>query len=224
MSRCGSLAMSENGAMVERWPFEAVLFDMDGTLVDSSHSVERAWVTVATELGLDVLSVVKVCHGRPAPATLRQFLPEASVADIALAAGRQLELQYTDLADVEPMSGLPDVLTMLAETNMPWAVVTSADRRLANVRLEFCGIDPSVVVTADDVTEGKPHPAGYLLAAARLGVPIGRCLVVEDSTAGVEAGRRAGASVAALNGLECDFPIETLVDLTMLLSRGGRTS
>ena len=192
---------------------EAILFDMDGTLVDSKAAVERAWVAVAEELSLDTASVLAHCHGRPAPDTVRSFWPDADEADVDRAAARQLELQYTDLDDVTPMPGLRDVLHAIDRHGLPWAVVTSADVPLANARLLKCDIQPPVLVTVDDIHHGKPDPEGYLTAATRLGVAIDRCVVVEDSGVGAEAGRRAGAQVAALNGLECDIPLRTLHDL-----------
>ena len=100
---------------------------------------------------------------------------------------------------------------------MPWAVVTSADIRLATARLAVAGIEPPVLVTAEDITNGKPDPDAFLRAAALLGVPIGRCLVVEDSEPGVAAGRASGATVAALNDLAGDLVIADLHELGRLL-------
>jgi sugar-phosphatase len=198
-------------------PIDAVLFDMDGTLVDSSMSVERAWSVIAHELSLDEAALLAVCHGRPAPDTVRSFCPDADDATVERAAARQLALQYTDLADVVPTPGCGDVLASVERAGLGWAVVTSADVPLALARLGHCAIRPPVLVTADDVQHGKPSPEGYLAAAARLGVEITRCLVVEDSPVGVEAGRRAGALVAALHDLPCDVPLASLHDLAAWL-------
>jgi HAD superfamily hydrolase (TIGR01509 family) len=96
-------------------------------------------------------------------------------------------------------------------------VVTNADERLARSRLDAAGVRPPVLVTTDDVDAGKPDPAGFLLAAQRLGVPIERCLVVEDSAPGAEAGRRAGAVVAGLRGLPADVPVDDLAEVASLL-------
>jgi sugar-phosphatase len=100
---------------------------------------------------------------------------------------------------------------------LPWAVVTSADVRLATARLAAAGIEPAVLVTVEDVQHGKPHPECYRVGAAGLGVPPQQCLVVEDAPAGIEAGRRAGARVAALRGLAADLPIRDLGELAGLL-------
>ncbi len=100
---------------------------------------------------------------------------------------------------------------------LPWAVVTSADARLARARLDAAGVHPPVLVTVDEVSAGKPDPEGFVLAARRLGIPIERCLVVEDSVPGAEAGRRAGALVAGLRGLPADVPVEDLSEVASLL-------
>jgi mannitol-1-/sugar-/sorbitol-6-phosphatase len=194
---------------------EAVLFDMDGTLVDSDAAVERAWRTWAGEHGIDPSAALAIAPGRPAGQTVRALLPGAGDETVAAAAARQLALQYDDLADVAAASGAPGLLARIA---MPWAVVTSADRRLANARLRAAGICPPLLIAAEDVPAGKPDPAGYRLAAARLGADPRRCLVVEDSAVGIEAGRAAGARVAALKGLPGDIEITCLGELAGLLS------
>lgn len=196
---------------------DAVLFDMDGTLVESTKAVERAWTVVAGELSLDAVALLAECHGRPAPDTVRRFCPEADEATVARAAARQLELQYSDLDDVVAMPGCAEALAAVERCGLRWAVVTSADVPLAAARLGHCGIRPPLLITADDIGRGKPDPEGYLTAARGLGVEIGRCVVVEDSAVGVEAGRRSGALVAALNGLGCDIALTSLHDLASWL-------
>lgn len=200
---------------------EAVLFDMDGTLVDSDKAVERAWRTWAIEHGVDPSAALAIAPGRPAGQTVRALLPGASDETVAAAAARQLALQYDDLGDVAAAAGTAELLAGIA---VPWAVVTSADRRLADARLRTSGICPPLLITAEDVPAGKPDPAGYRLAAAGLGADLRRCLVVEDSAAGIEAGRAAGARVAALKGLPGDIEITCLGELAGFLSgsRGRR--
>jgi sugar-phosphatase len=196
----------------------AVLFDMDGTLVDSDAAVERAWTTWAREYGVDVDPTT--LHGRPADATVRSLLPDLDDAGVEAAAARQLDLQYDDLADVVPTRG---ALDLLAGLNLPWAIVTSADMRLAHARLDAAGITAPVLVTVEDIRRGKPDPEGYLLAARRLGAAPARCLVVEDAPAGVAAGRAAGATVAALKGVDADVSIADLTELAALISGAAGT-
>jgi sugar-phosphatase len=201
----------------------ALLLDMDGTLVDSDAAVERAWTTWCAEYGIDPAVVLPIAHGVPADQTARRVRPEASEAEIATAAARQLELQYGDLDDIVATPGAATLFATLAEFAVPWAVVTSADRRLAAARLDAAGIAAPVVITVEDVTAGKPDPTGYRLAAERLGVPADRCLVVEDTAPGVEAGRRAGALTAGLRGLDGDLVVTDLAELAALLSAAWRS-
>jgi len=195
----------------------AVLLDMDGTLVDSDAAVERAWRSWSAEYGVDPDRAVEVGHGRPAEATIRLLLPHLSDPQVAAAAERDHELQYDDLADVVAMPGADRLVSTLDRRGLPWAVVTSADQRLAKARLTAAGLTPPLLVTVEDVRRGKPDPEGYLLAAARLGVDPTACLVVEDSAAGLEAGRRAGAVTAALRGLAGDVSLTGLDQLADLL-------
>jgi sugar-phosphatase len=195
----------------------AVLFDMDGTLVDSDAAVERAWAAWAREYGVDAAAALANVHNGPAERTVRVLLPRAEEARVAIAAQRQLALQYDDLSDVVAAPGAVRLLEILHRWAMPWAVVTSADTKLATARLDAAGIDPPVLVTSDDVVHGKPDPEGYLLGARRLGVEASRCLVVEDSEPGLAAGRAAGAMTAGLRGLRGDLPLRDLTQLTDLL-------
>jgi HAD superfamily hydrolase (TIGR01509 family) len=195
----------------------AVLLDMDGTLVDSDASVERAWTTWSAEHGLDPAAVLAIAHGSPPDRTVRRMLPALHEAGVAVSAQRQMDLQYDDLADVVAAAGAPELLAALERTGLPWAVVTSADVRLAKARLGAAGIDPPLLVTVEDVQRGKPDPEGFRLAAARLGVAPAACLVVEDSEPGLAAGRAAGMRTAALRGLDGDLRLVDLAQLAHLL-------
>jgi len=196
---------------------EAVLLDMDGTLVDSDAAVERAWRRWAYEFDVDHAVIRPIMHGSPSDTTIRAVAPALSESEVSAAARRQLELQYDDVCDITLARGARQLLQRLAATGLPWAVVTSADERLARARLDAAGVHPPMLVTVDDVTAGKPDPEGFLLAARRLGVPIEQCLVVEDSAPGAEAGRRAGAIVAGLRGLPADVPVDDLAEVAALL-------
>jgi sugar-phosphatase len=199
----------------------AVLFDMDGTLVTSDESVERAWTTWAGEYGVDVDEVLSQAHGAPAESTVDRMFPGLSESARTVAAARQLELQYDDLDGVSAAPGAVEVLAAIERHGLPWAVVTSADQRLAKVRLGAAGIDPPLLVTIEDIARGKPDPEGYLRAAELLAVDPQYCLVVEDAEVGLAAGRAAGALTAALKGLDGDLRLRDLHQLAALLHRTG---
>jgi sugar-phosphatase len=194
----------------------AVLFDMDGTLVDSDAIVDRSWSRWATEYGLSPVEVLAVAHGNPAVATIAQMLPDATPAERAAAWARVLDLEVNDVAGVVAKPGALELLATLGRIGLPWAVYTSAPAQLAKVRLTAAGIAPSVLVTVDDVSRGKPDPEGYLKAAELLGVPATECLVVEDTVVGLSAGQASGALTAGLKGISADIELADLHRLDAL--------
>lgn len=170
-----------------------VLFDCDGVLVDSTGSGERAWSRWAGEYGVDRERLLDGVHGRRSVETVGLFLPPAARE----AALRRIEtLEIEDAADTPAIPGAAELLSTLSPSSPPnWAVVTSASKALLRARLRAARLPAApMVVTAEDVTAGKPSPEGYLRAASDLGLCIGDCVVVEDSAAGVRAGYAAGAS------------------------------
>jgi mannitol-1-/sugar-/sorbitol-6-phosphatase len=174
--------------------FSALLFDLDGVLVDSTPAVERVWRQWAVEHGFDPADVVLQAHGRPSLATIREYLPEAD---------HEAENRKVEKAEIEDLGGviaLPGALKLL--NSLPperWTIVTSCTRPLAEVRIRAAGLPvPKEFVTATDISNGKPHPEPYLKGASKLGVAADRCLVVEDVPAGIRAGKSAGMQVAAL--------------------------
>ena len=193
---------------------------MDGTLVDSDAVVERTWIGWAGEHGLDPDAVLEIAHGSPGERTIRRMLPDLDDRAVARMAARQLAKEYADLSDVVAAPGAAELLATVERLDLPWAVVTSADVRLARARLGAAGLpDPPLLVTVEDVRAGKPDPEGYLLAARHLGVDPARCLVVEDAAPGVAAGRAAGAVVAGLRGIPADVAVADLHELADLLAR-----
>jgi sugar-phosphatase len=170
---------------------QAVLFDMDGVLVDSTDAVARVWSTWATARGFDPQEVVRAAHGRPSVATVRDFLPDADVH----AEDREVERQeIEDLEGVVAIRGAVELVRTLPAGR--WTVVTSATRPLAEVRLRAAGIPvPPTMITSGDIQRGKPDPEPYLKAAARLGFRGADCVVVEDAPAGIRAGKSAGSRV-----------------------------
>jgi len=195
----------------------AVLFDMDGTLVDSDAAVDRAWAAWSAEYGVDPAYVTGIAPGHPAGDTVRRVLAGRGAEVIAEATARILGRESDDVSDVVAAAGAHEVLARLEALGIPWAVVTGADTRLAKARLNAARITPPILLTTDDVERGKPDPAGYLRAAELLGVAVGECLVVEDTEPGAAAGRAAGARVATLKGVAGDLPIAGLRDLLPLL-------
>lgn len=174
----------------------AVLFDLDGVLVDSGSTVERSWRDWARRQGLAEEDVLRVCHGRTSAATIAAVAPHL---DARAEAERLEALQATDTASLRVCPGAAAVLSALPASS--WAVVTSGSRQLATSRLRGVGLPvPDVLVTADDVRHGKPDPEGYLAAAARLGLDPSRCVVVEDARPGVLAARAAGCRVVGIEG------------------------
>jgi mannitol-1-/sugar-/sorbitol-6-phosphatase len=176
--------------------FDAVLFDMDGTLIDSVPAVDRSWRRWAAEQGLPDAEDFQIQHGTPARSLIAGLLPPERV-DAAYE--RIQELELVDNEGVTMLRGTSDALGALPPERQ--AIVTSCTRPLAEARMAASGLRArSVVVTADDVTHGKPAPDPFLLGARRLGVDPARCLVVEDAPAGIAAARAAGCAVLAVTG------------------------
>ena len=171
-----------------------MLFDLDGVLVDSTRSVERQWRAWARERGIDEEKVVAIAHGVRAIEVVRAIAPNLD----AEAEVRKLEAREADDHDgVVVMPGAVELVTAIPEGN--WCVVTSGTRHLAIARLQLAGIPlPKVLVTADDVVHGKPHPEPYLRGAILLGVNPKECLVIEDAPAGIQSAHAAGMKVIAL--------------------------
>jgi mannitol-1-/sugar-/sorbitol-6-phosphatase len=174
-------------------PFQGILFDMDGILISSLGSVERSWAAWARMRGIDPEAAIRVAHGRRAIETVARLRPDLdSEAELKV-------IEDLEVADNEGLTVLPGVLELLAALPRErWTVVTSATERLARLRMAAGGIPvPERLVTANQVTRGKPHPEPFLAGAALLGLPPSACVVFEDSSSGAQAGRAAGCTVVA---------------------------
>jgi sugar-phosphatase len=210
--------------MVPLFSCDALLFDLDGVLVDSAEVVERTWRRWAARHGLDADEVVRVAHGRRTIETVRLLAPGA-VADDEVAALAASESTETD--GVYEVPGARELLAGLPTDT--WAIVTSGIRPVAELRIRHTGLPmPRVLIPADEVRHGKPHPEGYLTAAARLGVDPARCVVVEDTPPGIEAAHAGGMRVIAVASTypaealaQADDVVEVLSSLEVRARSGG---
>jgi mannitol-1-/sugar-/sorbitol-6-phosphatase len=171
----------------------ALLFDLDGVLINSTPAVARVWRRWAVEHGFKPEEVVARAHGRPSLTTVREYLPNADHE----AENREVERrEIEDLEGVVPLPGSLDLLASLPEDR--WTIVTSCTRPLAEVRIRAAGLPlPRQMITSNDIQKGKPDPEPYLKGASLLGFPAAECVVLEDVPAGVRAGKSAGARVIA---------------------------
>jgi mannitol-1-/sugar-/sorbitol-6-phosphatase len=183
----------------------ALLFDMDGVLVDSTPAVARVWSRWAIAHGFDPDDVVRKAHGRPSISTIRDYLPDADYeAENSIVESGELE----DLEGVVTLPGARELLEALPPDR--WTIVTSCTRALAEARLRASGLPiPQRLVTCDDVKNGKPDPEPYLKGASLLGVSPKDCIVVEDAPAGIRAGKVAGARVIACKTTAAEAELES---------------
>ncbi|HEV2421375.1 MAG TPA: HAD family hydrolase [Candidatus Acidoferrales bacterium] len=191
-----SSVTKENGEQISEIILcSGILFDMDGVLLDSTPAVARVWHRWAIEHGFDPEEVVRAAHGRPSVTTIREYLPDSDY----VSENREVERrEIADLDGVVPLPGAVELLQALPRDR--WVIVTSCTRPLAEVRVRAGGLPwPKVLVTSDDVKNGKPAPDPYLRAAELLGLAPTNCLVIEDAPAGVQAGKAAGCRVIAFS-------------------------
>ncbi len=190
----------------------AILFDLDGVLVDSTRSVERQWRIWARELGIDEEKAVDVAHGVRAIEVIRKVAPHLD----AEAEVRKLESrEAADYDGVAVMPGAAELVRSIPRDR--WCVVTSGTRHLAVSRLRLARIPPpNIMITADDVMNGKPHPEPYLKGAELLGVNPAECLVIEDAPAGIRSAHAAGMVAVALAST---YPASALSEADAVVER-----
>ncbi|QJU53112.1 HAD-IA family hydrolase [Herbiconiux sp. KACC 21604] len=217
----GGRALPASSAVFSR-TFSAALFDLDGTLIDSTPAVNRSWEQLGREFGL-TLDLMAAGHGQPAAQVIAALFPP-ELAEAALV--RVTEIEADELDDVIALDGAAALLDSLPDPQR--AIVTSGTRLIAGNRVAAAGLtSPAVFVTFDDVTRGKPHPEPYLLAASRLGVDPADCVVFEDAPAGLAAARAAGCATVAIAGthdaaeLDADLIVDGLFQLRALPAEGG---
>ncbi|MUL43186.1 HAD-IA family hydrolase [Streptomonospora sp. PA3] len=172
----------------------ALLFDLDGVLVDSLAAIIRAMSAWAAERGLDPDTVVRLSHGKRDVDLIASVAPHLDPQREAL---RIQEHDEREMPSLRPVPGAAALIAALPQDR--WAIVTSGSSRIARARLAAAGLpEPSNLVTADSVERGKPDAQGYRIAAARLGVEAWDCVVVEDAPSGWEAARRGGMACVAV--------------------------
>ncbi len=177
---------------------KGLLFDLDGTLVNSSAPIERAWVSTAREAGIPLEKLVGF-HGIPAGQTLRKLLVDRSESEINHWIDVITQREITDTEGISVNPGAHELFEYLAAKDFPWTIVTSCTRELALARLSAVNLPiPENLVTADQVTHGKPHPEPFSLGATRLAISAENCFAVEDSIAGLASASSAGCKTIAL--------------------------
>src|SRR5262252_10611565 len=190
---------------MSRFSCAAILFDLDGVLVDSTRAVDREWREWAQRKGVDGDRIMAIAHGVRTIEVIRRVAPHLDAEKEAAAIENH---EAHDQRGVTVMPGASDLLKAIPDGH--WAVVTSGSRLLAKNRLRHCGLPvPDVLVTSDDVTNGKPHPEPYLMGAKRLGFRPAECLVIEDAPAGIQSARAGGMKVI---GLASTYGVGKLAD------------
>jgi sugar-phosphatase len=185
----------------------AVLFDMDGTLVDSTAVVEQVWGEFAARYGLDLGEILRTSHGVQARDTVTRFAPAG--ADVPALTAELGAMERVRTQGIVPLPGAERLLAALPPDAV--ALVTSADRILADIRMNAAALPmPAIAVTAELVTRGKPDPEGYLKAAANLGVDPADAVVFEDAPAGIAAGVAAGIRTVAVGANTGPLPAGVL--------------
>ncbi|HKI25743.1 MAG TPA: HAD family hydrolase [Candidatus Sulfotelmatobacter sp.] len=172
----------------------AVLFDLDGVLVDSTEAVDREWREWAARKGVDGDAIMAIAHGVRTIEVIRRVAPHLDAEAEAAAIESH---EAGDQRGVVVMPGAVELVQSIPKGR--WGVVTSGSRPLASNRLRYCGLPvPKVLVTSDDVSHGKPHPEPYLKGAEGLGVAPEECVVIEDAPAGIQSARASGMKVIGM--------------------------
>ncbi len=202
----------------------AVLFDLDGVLIDSTSCIWRHWEGWTRQHGLDMVALMRVAHGLRTIETMRHIAPHL---DVEQEAKRFEAIEVADTDGVLQIEGASQILDGLPRH--VWGIVTSGSQALAQARLNRAGLPiPDILISGDDVMQGKPAPEPYLLGAERLSVAIEHCVVIEDSPAGIAAAKAAGmqaigvASTHSREELACDIVLQRLTDLYIHVEGGER--
>lgn len=213
-------SVSDCASLSDALRCKAILFDLDGVLVNSAECVEKTWRSFAARHKLDVDEVLVYAHGRRTKETIQLVAPGLN-ADYEVAT-----LEKNEAMTTEGVYEVPGARRLLQSLPLErWAIVTSGIRAVASLRIRFTGLpSPSVMICADDIAHGKPHPEGYIKAADNLGRLPSECVVIEDAPAGIEAAHNAGMRVIAIASTygkerlaDADLVVDQLSDLAVLL-------
>jgi sugar-phosphatase len=182
-----------------------VLFDMDGTLVDSTAVVESTWTRFGQSRGIDPAEILAFSHGRQAISTIQHFLPDLDRDEQLRIAAELVAEESASSEGISEIPGAAAFVDRLLAAGVPVALVTSAPRDLATGRMAAAGLTmPTAFVPSEDVEHGKPHPDGYLRGAALLGVDASDCVAFEDAPAGLESAIASGATTVVVGPHESD--------------------
>ena len=193
----------------------AILFDLDGVLADSTRAVDREWREWAAHKGVDGDAIMAIAHGVRTIEVIRRVAPHLNAEAEANAIENH---EAHDQSGVVVMPGAAELVRSIPAGR--WGVVTSGSKLLATNRLRHCGLPvPKVLVTSDDVTNGKPHPEPYLKGAAQLGFDPAECLVIEDAPAGIESARAGGLKVI---GIASTYAVARLQQADAVIGKLGQ--
>lgn len=203
---------------------KGVLFDLDGTLIDSTPAITRSWSAVLVEAGIS-LDVLPSLHGQPSRQSLRRLLPDSTLEEIDHWAKKIEALEVEDTDGIILLPGAQELFDYLDRKSIEWFIVTSCTRELGTSRARSVGLQlPERTIFFDDVKKGKPDPEPYLLGLERLGIPAAYALVLEDAPAGIRSGKSAGIQVVAMVTThdreelrEADHIADSLFELPTLL-------
>lgn len=189
---------------------DAIIFDLDGTLVDSAICIEKMWRIWAKENNVDYHKIASVAAGRTTLETMKIVAPELATKKMA---DKFAERESKETEGLKQINGAKEVLESIPKEY--WAIATSGSKLLATSRITSAGLPfPEILVTSDDITNGKPNPEPFLKAAHRLGVVPEKCVVFEDSITGINAAVAAGAKVIAIKTPKLSGLDSAIFDLT----------
>lgn len=210
LNRIGPVSEADQhwpAAGADIWAPAAILADLDGTLIDSVESSERAWGAFARRRGYDEEATHRFAMGRPTRETVALLVPEEDRE------AEQARIDRDEVDDAHSVTAYPGAAELLAGP-IPIAVVTSGSTELATARLRGAGLEPpAVLITANSIERGKPDPEPFLLGARELGVEPARCLALEDAPSGIESARAAGIPVVAFRTSHLESELEGAIEI-----------